>query len=286
VTGEVEQRLRSRARELLSGEVDLVVGYGLSPGGDEVRPAFIRRSEDAERLVWNRRCVHCLPAYLNKEACREVLGRGGRMAMVVKGCDARAVRVLLQEGQIDRRSIHLLGVVCEGCSVEGPPPARCRACRWKTPPVYDDLFGDGERREEMGTEEDLSAVVRMGPAERREFWTGHLSRCIRCYACRQVCPMCYCEECIADKSRPRWIGRSPTLRGNLAFHSIRAFHLAGRCTGCGECGRACPMGIPVDLISRFLTLRVEEAFDYVPGLDDREPFFVEHTERDPEEYVR
>jgi ferredoxin len=84
------------------------------------------------------------------------------------------------------------------------------------------------------------------------FWRAELDRCVKCYACRQVCPLCYCERCVADKNRPVRIETSPSPRGNLAWHITRAFHLAGRCIGCGECTRACPAGIPLGLLNRAL----------------------------------
>ena len=34
------------------------------------------------------------------------------------------------------------------------------------------------------------------------------------------------------------------------FHIIRAFHVAGRCTDCGECSRVCPQHIPLHLLNR------------------------------------
>ena len=84
-----------------------------------------------------------------------------------------------------------------------------------------------------------------------------------------------------------WIEKSPVLSENFVFHMVRAMHLAGRCIACGECARACPMDIPVDLLSTFLSGAVAEAYGYKPGLDaEAEPFFVTHTDEDPEDFVR
>jgi ferredoxin len=102
----------------------------------------------------------------------------------------------------------------------------------------------------------------MTPAERWEFWSGHLERCIRCHACREVCPMCFCVQCTADKSRPQWIEPSPTPQGNRAWQMMRILHQAGRCTDCLECERACPADIPLGLLAKYVARAVERRFDY------------------------
>jgi ferredoxin len=103
--------------------------------------------------------------------------------------------------------------------------------------------------------------------ERSAFWTEQFSKCVRCYACRQVCPLCVCERCVAEKSRPQWIEASPHARGNLSWNITRALHLAGRCVDCGECERFCPVGIPLSLVNRKLQQIVAERYDYTVSDD-------------------
>jgi ferredoxin len=272
--------------------VALVVGYGPAFGGDDVRPVFARDASDADRLVWNDRCRHNLATYLVREPCLEVMSEGGRVGIVAKGCDVRAIVALLQEEQIKRQQVHILGMVCGGMpdpASGGEPLVKCRACEWQVPGVHDDLIGDPSsvRPVEGDPLEDIKAIESMTESERWRYWTGELTRCIKCYACRQACPLCYCKECITEKSRPQWIDRSSSLRGNIAYHFIRAIHLAGRCISCGECSRACPMDIPVDMLSRFLSRKVEEGFEYRPGIDPEEdPFFVKFSDGDPGDFIR
>jgi formate dehydrogenase subunit beta len=292
VTNDREGEIRNRARELIAGgQVDLLVGYGRTYVGDGVRPVFVRSESDADRLVWNDRCVHNLATYLMREPCQEYLTKGRRIGIVAKGCDVRAILALVQEKQLARDSVHIIGVVCGGMrdpDSEGID-VKCAACEWQVPPAYDDLVGD--RTEVKPVEgdplEDVKAIERLPRAERWRFWTEAFSRCIKCYACRQACPLCYCKECITEKSQPQWIEKAPSLRGNLAYHFIRAMHLAGRCVSCGECSRACPMEIPVDRLTRQLSRTVEEAFGYRPGVDpEDEPFFVTFADSDPEDFIR
>lgn len=297
-----QNRLREEAGKLLSAAaVEVVVGYGDGHGGDGVRPLFARTPDEAAGLVWNDACVHNLATYLSREPCRQILLRGGKVGIVAKGCDARALVVLLQEGQIARESVHVIGMVCDGvldpgaavsggtAGSSGAVLPKCRQCEVQTPPLYDTLVGDpaGAAAAEGDPLEDVKDLQSMSLEERWSFWTGHLARCIKCYACRQACPMCYCATCITEKSEPQWIDKPSHLKGALAYHLIRAMHLAGRCVSCGECGRACPMDIPVDKISRYLAGQVEEAFDYKAGMDpEATPAFRTYREDDPEDFIR
>ncbi len=291
-----EHRLREEAGRLLaSGAVEVVIGYGAGHGGRGVRPLFARTPDDARGLVWNDACVHNLATYLSKEPCRQILLRGGSVGVVAKGCDARALVVLLQEGQIAREGVHVMGMVCDGVrdpkaeGADGATLPKCRRCEVQTPPLYDTLIGDPAAAAAVGGDplEDLRQLESMSLEERWDFWAGRLTECIKCYACRQACPMCYCETCITEKTEPQWIDKASHLKGALAYHLIRAMHLAGRCVSCGECGRACPMDIPVDRISRYLAREVEDAFDYKAGMDpEATPAFRTFREDDPDDFIR
>ena len=98
--------------------------------------------------------------------------------------------------------------------------------------------------------------------ERWAYWSEQLGRCIRCHACREVCPLCTCVQCVADKNRPQWIPTSVTLPGDVLWQMTRVLHLAGRCVDCGECERACPLDIPLGLLTRYVAQMVEKRFDY------------------------
>jgi len=110
---------------------------------------------------------------------------------------------------------------------------------------------------------------------------------VKCYACRQVCPMCYCERCIADKNRPIAIDPAPSRKGNFAWQTARAFHLAARCVGCGECSRACPAGIDLALLNIALHKAAQEHFGYDAGVDPAaEPVIGSYALQDKEDFIR
>jgi len=277
-------QIQKRAAELLTQkQVAVVIGYEQGSEPSRVRPCFITKPEDAKRLVWNKFCFHNLATYLTRDEVMKL----GKPAIIAKGCDSRAIVCLIQEAQLKREDVHILGVACEG--VGEPLAAKCRACKVNTPPLCDELIGP--KIEPKAAQDDPLAEVKAldGKSldERWAFWQKEFERCFRCYACRQACPLCYCDRCIVEKNQPQWIETSAHQRGNLAWHIIRAFHLAGRCIGCGECERACPMGIKLTLLNKKLAKEVEAHFQYVPGLDvEAEPALAAFRQEDDEEFIR
>ncbi|MBN1422711.1 MAG: 4Fe-4S binding protein [Planctomycetes bacterium] len=264
----MEAELRDLARRLLeSGEVAVVIGYRRGSNGDGAAPpAFVRSAADADQLIFDATCRGNLARYLLRPDVKAL----GKAAVVLKGCDARALVQLRVENKVAPGSVVAIGVACDGVrDAGGTIASKCVACRDRDPANVDHAIGKAGGTIE-GTDrvaERIADLEKATPAERWRFWTEELSRCVRCHACRQACPLCYCERCIADKSQPRWIDTSPHLRGNLAFHIIRAQHLGGRCVGCGQCEEACPVGIPLMLLNRKLSDLVVERFQYEAGRD-------------------
>lgn len=264
------KELQDLSRSLLSdGQVQVVIGWEDGPAG--ARPVFVTKPEDAGRLIFDTRCVHNLAAYLSPR--RGHVAKLGKAAIVVKPCDAKAVAGLIRESQIKREDLVIIGMRCGGV-LAGPASKeslsasnvseRCPGCESREPTLADHVLGEvaatppGERSRDARIEE----LEAMPPAERWAFWQAQFERCVRCNACRQVCPLCTCDRCVTEKTQPLWIESSAHNRGVFAWHLTRAQHHAGRCADCGECARVCPVDIPLGLLNREVARIVERRFGF------------------------
>jgi coenzyme F420-reducing hydrogenase delta subunit/ferredoxin len=270
-----ESELREVCRKLLAeGTVKVVIGYGARG------PVVVTRPEDADRLVWNNRCFSNLTAYLKRKEIQAL----GKAAVIVKPCDEKSLVELEKEAQFQRKDAQVIGMACEGV---GQP--KCEHCAARTPRFADVTLGVAAGPEPQAglSPNRFAALMAMPPAERMAFWTEEFNRCVKCYACRQVCPMCYCERCIVDKNRPIAIDPAPSTKGNFAWQIARAFHLAGRCVGCGECSRACPAGIDLALLNISMHIAAQKNFGYEAGADPKaEPVIGSYTLHDTEGFIR
>ena len=268
---ELIQQIRNQARDLLeSGTVKGIIGYERASDGLTARPFFVYGPAAVEQLIFDETCSHNLARYL-------VDKKNEKMAVVVKPCDSRTINLLLNEEQIKRDMVFVIGITCPGVvetswnHKDEELQARCKTCQLAEPPVYDFLAGhEAVERPQGEPYLDVQEMETKPITEREDFWSEQFDRCIRCYACRQVCPGCYCPECFVEQLDPLWVGIRIASKENELWQIMRAFHLAGRCIGCDECERVCPVDIPLSLLNRKLEKQVKELFDFQAGLSPEE----------------
>lgn len=310
-------KLVERASALLAdGTVDRVLGWKAGEFGYDVTPAVFRSAQELEQsFVWNDFCGANFSKYLVKETLGE-----GKVLVFLKPCDTYSFNQLLTEHRFDREKVYAIGVPCDGMldggklrdragelasfAVEGDTvtvetlydgtltlpraellPDRCVNCKSKKHVAYDELLGEDGDVLDSHRFDEVERLERMTADERYAFWQNELSRCIRCNACRDVCPACTCEKCVFDNPNSGVENKAAANSfEEKLFHIIRAFHVAGRCTDCGECSRVCPQHIPLHLLNRKFIHDIDRFYgDYQAGAEvgSRAPI-VNYTKDDLE----
>ena len=272
------KELRDKVREAFEQEkIDVLLGWRADPETGAVKPHVFKRGDDLDQLVFDDRCVHNLVTFLP-----EVAGHNRKTGVVLKGCDGRAFVTLLAEKRLKRDGLHVITVACDGVKIDGRTAAKCADCVTNVSPVADVVIGE-KKTMKAAEYKQLEYIEKMKPEERWQFFAREFERCARCYSCRQVCPMCYCETCIAEQVGPAWIDASTKLSANTMWQLSRAYHLAGRCADCGECERACPERLPLRMLNAAMQKAVAELFEVVPGTDpDVQPPLSVLAQGDPD----
>jgi formate dehydrogenase subunit beta len=259
------KHLQEKIRELFErDDMDVLLGWKQNREAGVVTPAIFRKGDALDDLVFDRRCVHNLTNYLPS-----LVSRYPRVGVVVKGCDGRSLTTQIVEHRINRSKIVAVAVACEGVDVDGRQAEKCSDCATHVSSVADVVIGEpGEAGPPQF--QSLAEIEKMSPEERWAFFSSHFARCTRCYACRQICPTCYCEICVADQHEPKWIEASAKPSANAMWHLTRAFHTAGRCADCGECERVCPQDIPLRVLNNAMEKAVIAMFGTRPGTEPGE----------------
>jgi ferredoxin len=302
-------------RLLKSCEVDMVIGFrkGTLPMMSE--PFYAKTPSDVENMVWDSNCGINLANYLTD--------RKEKIGVIAKGCDSRSIVTHIIENKISRDQLKIIGVPCKGMidrrkvaaefdkeitevtEEEGKITVKgsgfqgtlakadvlqdnCAICIHRNPVIHDELVADlVEEQKGIDRYEGVRKVEAMSPEEKWSYFDDLLATCIRCYACRNACPLCYCPTCFVDESKPQWVGKTLDAIDTRTFHFLRAYHCAGRCTDCGACVRACPMGIDVRAFTKKLEKDAFELYGWEAGLslDERPPLDTFKPD-DPEKFIK
>lgn len=263
----MDDLIKKAATLLTDGTVQVVIGYGLSPSGT-VRAIFPRKAEEATRLVYTENCTQNLAVYLMKHEIKHM----GKKAIVAPVPVMRSILQVASEYQLTEEEIYLLPVSPDGKLLDFNG--------FKAMEAYLATQDTGLKASEK---EVLAKLEAMSMQERWEYWQNELNRCFKCYACRAACPMCYCTRCFVEVNTPQWIPVSANEIGNFEWHMLRGIHLAGRCINCGECGRACPLEIPIHLFTYKMVTDVKADFDVTAGMSAEMPSLLSSYKIDDKE---
>jgi heterodisulfide reductase subunit C len=314
----MQEVIRKKVKELLSDKtVTRAIGWESGEFFYDHTPAIFDSADEVSSLVYDCFSGSNLSKYLIKNTAPE-----GKTLVLLKPCDTYSFNQLLNEHRIDKDKIYVLGVGCKGmadidkirakgikgiekieqkgddliistiygektCKLADVLLEKCVSCKGKKHMIYDELISDNEDEAVKPSERfDLvDKLEKMTSEERFKFWQGELSKCIRCNACRNVCPACSCRTCVFDNSHSGVASKANADSfEEKMFHIIRAFHVAGRCTDCGECSRVCPQGIPLHLLNRKFIKDINSLYgDYQAGAtaDQRGPL-TNFTQEDVE----
>lgn len=306
---ELSAKMIQRAKELLSeGKVQCVVGWKKGLFDDDITPGTFSSAEELDKeFIYDKNCAANLSKYLVKitreiETKKSTTRMNNTMAkqrdpnaaeapipsevvlVFLKPNDSYSFTQLLKENRIARGDVYAIGIPCQD-SLDGG--SVCESCAGKKHVSCDELLGveENENAGESKRLEVLDRFEKMTADERSEFWKNEFSRCIRCNACRNVCPACTCEKCVFDNNKLYTSQKvAETNFEESLFHIIRAWHVAGRCTDCGECSRVCPQGIPLYLLNRKYIKDINEIYgEYQAGSDmETKPPMLTYTTGDAE----
>ncbi len=313
---DVELKMLERAKALLeSGEVARVIGWKKGDFCYDPSPATFETAEELKDFTYDYFCGANLSKYLI-EACK----KEGKTAVFLKPCDTYSFNQLVKEHRIKRENVYVIAIEClakldiekikaqgitgvTDITVEGKEVkvtsfdgedtlaksdvvlTKCATCQ-KTHQVKDEEIILHERPErDVDRFAEVAKLEAMTEEERFAFWREQLSKCIRCNACRNVCPACSCVKCVFDNPASGVAAKANDDKfEEQLFHIIRAFHVAGRCTDCGECSRVCPQNIPLHLLNRKFIKDIDNLYgEYQAGeTDEGKTPLTSYTEADAE----
>lgn len=289
----MNDQIRALAKQLLAEEkVTAVLGWETGFPWYKRSPLFAMTEDECNSLVFDEFCYHNLPKMLLRNPDVK-----GTVAVFVKGCDSRALRTMIQDRQLKRENLYIIGLPCMGMKAEptdgiaeGAPLKDAKKCAFCTSPnaeLYDEFLGTEAPARTPQKDTELAKVEAMSQDEKYAYWRDTFSQCIRCFGCRSICPVCSCRECCFD-DQSIWLDKGEEITDNSFYHLTRAMHMAGRCVECGECERVCPQGLPVMLLNRKLNREIATLFpeDVAAGTSDEGTGALNTFRRDdPEEFM-
>lgn len=255
-----------KVKELFeNGTIELFIGY--EKGTRVPRPLFVSKLEDVSKLIWDDSCTGNLAVYLTR---KDLVG-GKKVGVVASYYTLKSIAQLFDENQLHEDNIYVLVVLDTGETKALSSLSEIKDC-----------LKNVKAPQKANEDELIARIDAMSSEERWEFWTNEMSKCFKCYACRSACPMCYCTRCIVENNRPQWIQPWASTLGNMEWQINRVMHMAGRCSDCGSCGAACPLGIPIHLLTHKMK---ENVLEYFGDADEKGNVLSRFKPADKENFI-
>lgn len=309
-----DELIKIATSKLEDKSVCRVIGWRKGEFGYDLTPSVFTDKDDlAKHFVYDEFAAPNLSKYLVKLSRAE-----GKTLVFLKPCDTYSFSQLLKEHRIKGENVYVVGIPCNGkidnakllsdagadilsaksdgknvivktlagektLALASLLEERCLVCKSKKHMVYDQLVGEEGETLDSKRFDIVEKIEAMSSEDRYRFWRHELSRCIRCNACRDVCPACTCEHCVFDNENSGAYNKAPgiSFEENM-YHIIRAFHVAGRCTDCGECSRVCPEHIPLHLLNRKFIKDINSLYgEYQAGEEKLNPL-TDYDKQDPD----
>ena len=208
----------------------------LEQRGTDIAPHMFSNADDLEHLSLGERDDHGEARYPLDKVLTRIAHKypTETFGVLVRGCDERALQQLFAVSMLHRDRVIPVGFACPAELAE---KHQC----WK--PFPDALVAGEPVQGVVGGEDAVGS--KMDLLAKLQEWFDTFDRCVKCYGCRNISPVCYCHDCTLEEAAMIPRGELPPANPN--FLMTRATHMVGRslCIYCGLCEEVCPADIPL-----------------------------------------
>ncbi len=244
---------------LEEGTVDIFLGYKLVQG-HPLPHCFTKENLDEVDELMVSQARYSLEKIATKVAA---VHPDLKIGLLARDCNQRALNVLYVWNQLKPDNIETISLNCCPSKLK-ESGADCSYLEPQKPGLLKTMVG-------IDNNSDVDTVEGFSQEERFNRWMYEFSKCLKCYGCRDICPVCFCKECSLE--HPDLIPTGSIPPEVPIFHLVRAVHMGGRCIDCGLCEDACPADISLRLLYNKVNQIVTDVFNYKTGTSPEQPPF-------------
>ncbi|NOR24786.1 MAG: 4Fe-4S ferredoxin [Desulforhopalus sp.] len=246
--------IKGKVKELLdSGDIKGFLGLAMQNG--HVAPHFYQKGDDLEDMVLGDVDKPGDARYPLNKYLMNIAGEypDDTFGVLVRGCDERGLNTLYTWNQLKKNKVVPVGIGC--------PQELADSCECSQPYPENMVAGDKAEGCDDSSVAEVDALVL---SDKFSYWMDEFVKCIKCYGCSNICPMCFCNDC--SLKCDELVKRGEIPPEIPVFHHTRAMHMVGRCIDCGLCEEACPSNIPLRTLYKKVNSIMKDQFDFQTGL--------------------